>query len=148
MRTYYQGTDAIVTDEHFIWRSSANRLFVVGELHNVGLVRGGIAGFRPIATAAVAVSLAIATAAAWRAFGAEVGYSTAALAVTVTALALASAHQRAARIWHLQATYRGVETVVYSSADVRVFNQVTRALRRSIEDSRQVRSSYGMASAE
>jgi ABC-type transport system involved in cytochrome bd biosynthesis fused ATPase/permease subunit len=113
----------------------------------VGLVRGGTAGFRPIAALAVAASLAIATAAAWQAFGAAVGYSMAALAVTVTALVLASAHQRAARIWHLQATYRGVETTVYSSADVRVFNQVTRALRRSIEDSRQVRPSYGMAPA-
>lgn len=147
MRTYYQGPDAIVTDEHFIWRSSANRLFAVEELRNVGLVRGGTADFRPIAALAVAASLAIATAAAWQAFGAAVGYSMAALAVTVTALVLASAHQRAARIWHLQATYRGVETTVYSSADVRVFNQVTRALRRSIEDSRQVRPSYGMAPA-
>jgi hypothetical protein len=147
MRTYYKGPDAIVTDEHFIWRSSANQLFAVSDLHNVGLVKGGIAGFRPVAALAVTASLAVATAAVWQAFGAAVGYSVAALAVTVAALTLASAYQRAARIWHVQATYRGMETTVFSSADVRVFNQVTRALRRSIEDSRQARPAQGLASA-
>jgi hypothetical protein len=38
--------------------------------------------------------------------------------------------------WELWATYRGQPVMVYSCADVRVFNQVTRALHRAIEDGR------------
>jgi hypothetical protein len=34
----------------------------------------------------------------------------------------------------LRATYRGATVTLYTSTDQRVFNQVTRALRRAIED--------------
>jgi hypothetical protein len=62
----------------------------------------------------------------------------------ITALALATLRQQAAHIWHLQATYRGLEARLYSSPDPRVFNQVARALRRSIEDSRPARGTSGL----
>ncbi|AGZ38694.1 DUF6232 family protein [Actinoplanes friuliensis] len=146
MRTYYRGPDALVTDEHFVWRTSSTQIFAVGELHNVGLVEGR-ATFRPIATIVVAASLITATAAVWASFGPAAGYSLAALALVITALTVATQHQRAARIWHLQASYRGLETTLYSSADARVFNQIARALRRSIEDTRPTPRAYGLAAA-
>jgi hypothetical protein len=41
-------------------------------------------------------------------------------------------------LWALTAAYRGDEQVtLYTSADVRVFNQVSRALRRAMEDTRR-----------
>jgi hypothetical protein len=52
-----------------------------------------------------------------------------ALVAAVTARQLRSVH-----VWQVRATYRGAVTIVYESTDVRVFNQVTRALRRAIED--------------
>ena len=50
-------------------------------------------------------------------------------------------------MWQVHARYRGGETVIYASPDARVFNQVTRALRRSLEDDRQEPSTYGLAAA-
>jgi hypothetical protein len=40
------------------------------------------------------------------------------------------------RTFVLYATYRGTGTALYTSTDERVFNQVSRALRRAIEESR------------
>lgn len=42
------------------------------------------------------------------------------------------------RTFVLYATYRGIGVALYSSTDERVFNQVSRALRRAIEDSRML----------
>jgi hypothetical protein len=42
------------------------------------------------------------------------------------------------RTFLLRATYRGTEVTLYASTDERVFNQVSRALRRAIEDSRTI----------
>lgn len=147
MRTYYRGPDALVTDEHFIWRTSSSHIFAVGELRNVGLVRGGVAAKHPTGALIIVVLLVAASAAGWATFGAPVGYSLAALSLTVTALALATLRQQAAHIWHLHATYRGLEAHLYSSPDPRVFNQVARALRRSIEDSRPARGTSGLIAA-
>lgn len=42
------------------------------------------------------------------------------------------------RTFVLYATYRGTGVALYASTDERVFNQVSRALRRAIEDSRML----------
>jgi hypothetical protein len=147
MRTYYRGPDALVTDEHFIWRTPSSQIFAVGELRNVGLIRGGVAPRRPAGALIALTLLVAASAAGWVTFGATVGYSLAALSLMITALALATLRQQAAHIWHLQATYRGLEARLYSSPDPRVFNQVARALRRSIEDSRPARGTSGPIAA-
>ena len=47
----------------------------------------------------------------------------------------------------LQATYRGSRVVLYASSNVRVFNQVTRALRRAVEDARPPSDDYDLAAA-
>lgn len=146
MRTYYRGPDALVTDDHFVWRTSCTKTYAVDELRNVALVQGRMTASPPAAMLVTAAGL-FAAAGSWTAFGAAAGYSVAALAVFVTTATLATRHQRATRVWHLQATYRGIEVTLYSSSDVRVFNQVSRALRRSIEDGRPTSTRYGLAAA-
>lgn len=50
------------------------------------------------------------------------------------------------RRWELRATYQGHEVILYASCDTRVFNQVARALRRAVEDTRRPAAGYGLAS--
>ena len=50
-------------------------------------------------------------------------------------LAVARLRMRPQR-WELRATYGGARVLLYASSDVRVFNQVARALRRTVEDAR------------
>jgi uncharacterized protein DUF6232 len=131
VRTYYRGPDAAVTDELLIWQAGATRSFVVAELHDLGLVRQQgtrlwhvVAGGLLAAGGGVWIQLELP--ARW-----PVG-----IAALVVALTVALWPPRI-RGWTLHGRYRGAQQVeLYSSTDLRVFNQVTRALRRSIEDSR------------
>jgi len=132
VRTYYRGPDAAVTDELFIWQAGATKAFVVAELRQVARVRqdDGRLG-RVIA----AVLLAVAGA-GWVQLDLPAKWY-AGIGALVAALALAGwpSHTRS---WALRAAYRGdAEVTVYSSADPRVFNQVSRALQRAIEDARR-----------
>jgi hypothetical protein len=49
--------------------------------------------------------------------------------------------------WQVRASYLGSHVTVYTSVDQRVFNQVTRALRRAVEDARPTRADHGLAAA-
>lgn len=147
MRTYYRGPNVVVTDEHFIWRTSSTHIFAVDGLRNVGLVQGGATAPPPPAALVATAGLFAAAAVSWSAFGAVAGYSLAALAIFVSAATMATHRQRATRVWHLQATYRGAEVTLYASSDVRVFNQVARALRRSIEGHRHLQARRGLLAA-
>jgi hypothetical protein len=131
VRTYYRGPDAAVTDELLIWQAGTTKAFVVAELRQVARVRqdGGRVG-RVVA----AVLLAVAGA-GWARLALP-GRWYVAIGALLAALALAGwpSHTRS---WALRAAYRGdAEVTVYSSADPRVFNQVSRALQRAIEDAR------------
>ena len=138
MRTYYRGPDALLTDEHFVWRTpTSTRIFAVGELRDVGLVRGEGIAATPGAMIVSAIGLVTLTVASWSLVGPAVGYAAAALAVVIAMIVVTSGRRRAARTWRLQATYRGLSVTLYSSADLQRFNQVARALRRAIEVSRQ-----------
>jgi hypothetical protein len=44
---------------------------------------------------------------------------------------------RDTRSYRVVATVRGVRTVIFEARDLTVFNQVTRALRRAVEDGRR-----------
>jgi hypothetical protein len=57
-----------------------------------------------------------------------------ALALVLVLAAAAVTRRQPGRTWQLQANYHGRATLIYSSEDVRVFNQVARALLRAIED--------------
>ncbi|GAA3346152.1 hypothetical protein GCM10020358_56050 [Amorphoplanes nipponensis] len=134
MHTYYRGPDALVTDEHFVRRGPAGRIVTIAELGEVRPARGRPLPLRPAAWLIIALLPAVVTAGTWAVFGVAAGYSTGALAVMVTALALAVARERAARGWELQATYRGEEIRLYESTDAMAFYRVMLALQEAVED--------------
>ncbi len=134
MRTYYRGSDALVTDDHFVWRSSANHIFAIGQLRNIVIVRGPLTTPSRGPALAAGAGLLLLAATSWLLLGARVGYTATAAAVLLTLMIMSFTGSRTTRLWHLLATYRGATVTVYSSSDVRVFNQVTRALRRSTEN--------------
>jgi hypothetical protein len=131
-RTYYRGPDAVVTSEIFIWRTSPPKIFVIRELKRVGIVRRDI-DRRPRIPKAGAGSVVLAVA-IWPIVDTPVLITTAVLAVAVPAAAVTAYWRNRPRLWELHALYRGTEAVLYASTDARVFNQVSRALRRAMED--------------
>jgi hypothetical protein len=147
MRTYYRGPDAFVSDERFIWLASAPRVFAVRDLHDVVLVRGRVIDRRPDVALVGAVAVSVFAAIGWAALGPAIGAALAAAAAVTAAAAVATRQRRAVRTWQVRASCRGVTVTVYESADLRVFNQVTRALRRAVEDSRQDPSRGGLIAA-
>jgi hypothetical protein len=131
-RTYYRGPDAVVTSEVFIWRTTPPKIFVIRELKRVGIVRRDIdRATRIPRPGAGSVVLAVAI---WPLVDTPILITTGALAVAVSAVAVAAYRHHRSRLWELHAVYRGTETVLYASTDARVFNQVSRALRRAMED--------------
>ena len=136
MRTYYRGPDALVTDEQFVWHTETPRVFFVRDLHDVVVVRRIRSDRGPdvaMVVAAVFATLAVIT---WLVVGLVVGASVGFVAVTVASVAVATRRHRPTHFWQLRATYRGAEVVVFEAVEERVFNQVKRALRRSLEVNR------------
>jgi hypothetical protein len=146
MRNYYRGPDAHVTDEYFVWLTPAPKVFVVRELRNIGLVQD-VPNRRAEAATAVATVLLAFAAASWFVLGVVVGVTIGFLAMVTGIAGLSTKRRRNLRSWQVRATHRGVDVILYASADVRVFNQVTRALRRSVEDDRRSRQEHGLAAA-
>jgi hypothetical protein len=135
-RTYYRGHEAVVTDKFFIWRTTPAKSFVVRDLRNIGLVRSEEDRLRPYTAHVVAGSLVLVVAMVTVLDYSPAAYALGALAVAIPSAWAAARTRMRPRRWELQATYRGSRVVLYTSSDVRVFNQVTRALRRSVEDAR------------
>ncbi|MEV6346980.1 DUF6232 family protein [Actinoplanes sp. NPDC051851] len=142
-RTYYQGPDAVVTDDQFVWRTTPVALnFAVQHLRNVGVVQtpARVRSFAPH----LAAGILFTSAAAWTLLADPTLYVFGFLAVASPAVAVV---WRQPRRWELHAQYHGTAVVLYSSSDVRVFNQVGRALRRAMEDGRPTAWGYGLAAA-
>jgi len=136
MRTYYRGNDALVTSELFVRRTTSAKSFVIRDMRNVCIAgdTGSGRSMLLIITAAGFLGLT-ATAAAWTING---RYALFFLAITLPiALGATLAWQRQHARWELRAQYRGRPVTLYTSRNVRVFNQVTRALRRAIEADRR-----------
>ena len=132
MRTYYRGPDAAVTDELFIWQAGATKVFVVAELRHVSIERETRSRLGRVVAG---VLLAVAGA-AWVQLVLPARWYVGAGAL-VAALAVAGWPPHT-RTWALRAGYRGEEQVtLYTSVDPRVFHQVSRALRRAVEDARR-----------
>jgi len=144
-RTYYRGHDAVVTVEHFVWLTAPTKTFAVPDLHNVGLAVSK-AGTSRYATPVAGATLILA-AATWTFFDHPAGYLLGVLGVAVPGMAVAVSSRVRPRRWELHATYQGHEVIIYSSPDERVFNQVSRALRRSMESARSPTRRYGLAAA-
>ncbi|MFI7602753.1 DUF6232 family protein [Actinoplanes sp. NPDC049681] len=147
MRTYYRGPDARVTDQHFIRRTpSVEAVFAVRDLRNVVRVQGAPAPDGMGGLLAAGAGMVALTAASWSLIGPAAGYAVAGVAVIV-AVVMVAARRRSDRWWHVRATYRGAEIILYSSADQQMFNQVARALMRAIEDSGSVPEVRRLATA-
>jgi hypothetical protein len=56
------------------------------------------------------------------------------LAVALPVFAVGAHWRMRPRLWRLHAIYRGDDVVLYASTDGRVFHQITRALRRAVEN--------------
>jgi uncharacterized membrane protein len=146
-RTYYRGPDAVVTDKFLIWRTTPSRSFVVRDLRSVGIVRSEEDRLRPYTAHVVAGSLVLVIAMVTVLDYSPVAYALGAFAVAIPTVWAAARTRMRPRRWELHATYRGSRVVLYASSDVRVFNQVTRALRRAVEDARPPSDEYDLAAA-
>jgi hypothetical protein len=145
-RTYYRGPDAVVTDRLFLWRTTPTKGFVIRDLRNVGRVRADVDQVRPYATHVVA-GTAVLAAATWTLSQTPAAYFLGFLAIALPTGFWYAAWRSRPRRWELRANYRGVEVVLYASSDVRVFNQVTRALRRAVEDARPPSGDFDLVAA-
>jgi hypothetical protein len=131
MRIYYRGPDAVVTSTVFASRAPAPR-YAIRDLRNVHISRAE--RLEP-SVAHAAAGLLIVAAVAWPLWQAAPLYALALVAFGMPALAAGAVMWRLRpQTFQLRATYRGESVELYSSRDERVFNQITRALRRAIED--------------
>jgi hypothetical protein len=145
-RTYYRGPDAVVTDQLFVWLTKPTRGYVVRDLRSVGLVRTEANRLRSY-TLHVASGTLVLAVATWMTLETPAAYALGALAVAMpSAFAVARMRTRPQR-WEIRATYRGARVLLYTSTDVRVFNQVARALRRAVEDARPPVNNRDLAAA-
>ncbi|MFI5934908.1 DUF6232 family protein [Actinoplanes sp. NPDC051494] len=147
MRTYYQSREALVTDEFFVWHASTTQTFPIAELRDIGLVRDETGNLRVRALAATTAGLVTLAGASWALIGQFAGYTLAATAAVVAAFATRNPRRGSTRMWNVEATLHGTRVLVYSSADLRVFNQVTRALIRTVEVNQPAPEGYGLAAA-
>jgi len=146
MRTYYEGPDALITENHFVWRTDPVRAYVIGDLREVRLVQRGMGGSRTVLVTAAAAAVALIVAPGWLLIDTTVGRLVV-LGAAGAAVTLATVTRRSMHQWELRATYQGREVVVYSSVEARTFNQVVRALRRAVEQSGRLRRDLGVAAA-
>lgn len=133
MRTYYRRHDALVTDDHFVWRTSPVKIFPIRELHGAGIVRHSSAATRATGVYLAGGSVALA-AASMPLLDSYAAYVVVALVAVVPGVVGAACWRRRPQYWELHATFRGATVVVYASADPTAFNQVSRALLRALEN--------------
>lgn len=144
-RTYYSGPDAVVTDVLFTWHpaTAKSKAFLIRDLRHVGMARAGSDGQKYIpALFAGAMLLAGASLAL---LDAPTSYGVSVLAVVIPGIT--AAWRTRSRHWELRATYRGAEVILYAATDARIFNQVSRALRRSMENARPPSNGLDLAAA-
>ncbi|MET1004715.1 MAG: DUF6232 family protein [Propionibacteriaceae bacterium] len=133
MRTYYRGPDVVVTSTVFADRSTG-KPYVIRDLRKAHIACTH--HFQPALVFAIA-GLTLMAVAAWPLTKASPIYGWTLLALGVPALtAVATLWRLRPQTWELWATYRGADVLLYSSSHTRVFNQVSRALQRAIEDAR------------
>ncbi|HEX8346214.1 MAG TPA: DUF6232 family protein [Actinoplanes sp.] len=146
MRTYYRGNDVVVTDVLFIRRTTPMQSFVIRDLHDVGMVRGGCGPLAPglaYATGGALIMVAI----GWLLLNEPVTHVVALLGLAMSAVAAGAYWGARSHAWELRATYRHADVLLYSSSDSRVFNQISRALQRSMEDAGPPSAWYDLAAA-
>jgi hypothetical protein len=105
------------------------------------------AAHRQVPALLAALTLTALAGASWMLVNPIVGAVLGFLAVLAGAAAMVTQPRRTVYQWQVRATYHGAPVTVYTSVDQRVFNQVTRALRRAVEDARPTHADHGLAAA-
>ena len=146
MRIYYDGPDALVTESHFVWRTDPLRVFVISEMRNVRLVRRHVGSPRTVLMMASAAAAALIVAPGWLLLHNTTGRLVL-VGAAMAAVTLATARRRSVQQWELRAAYRAHEVTLYTTLEIRTFNQVTRALRRAVESAAPPRRRPRMAAA-
>jgi hypothetical protein len=141
---YYRGPDALVTGERFVWRGSTNYIFAISDLRNIVLVDQPAEFSGPLKFGVV---IAAALPAVGWFVGAGPSTVVSVLAAVVIAGAVVIGRRMATPSREVRAVYLGAEVTIYSSGNERVFNQVVRALRRSVESSRPRTRDYRLTAA-
>jgi hypothetical protein len=122
------------------------RAFIIGDLRDVRLVQRDVGSPRVIIVLAAMAAAAMIVAPGWLLVHTMVGrlvlVGAAAAAVSLATLGRRSVHQ-----WELRAAYQSREVVLYTTLESRTFNQVTRALRRSVEATGRAHGRQRMAAA-
>jgi len=145
MRIYYRGPDAFLTDEHFSWNGPEPVNFALRDLREIGRVRSVAAGIGLGTVLAGLAALALFLA-GWLVVAPATAYPLSLVVVVAAAVAtMAVRKRRTVSLWQVQATYHGSRVTVYASTDERVYNQVTRALCRAIQDGRSASMPYRLA---
>jgi hypothetical protein len=144
MRIYYRGPDVLITQEAFVRRTAPRRIFVIRDLHHVVMIRGDLDPARST-SAHVAGGALVLVAASWPLVDNPAAVAAAALIVTLPGVAGIACWRMRPRRWELRADYQGHEVILYASADITTFNQVSRGLRRAIENATPPASYYELA---
>jgi hypothetical protein len=148
MRIYYRGPDAFVTADQFVWlQDNTSRIVPVRRLRDIQLVEQVARTRFGDAFRVAGGGLAVFAFAGWFTAGRVAGVILATLAVLAMLVAVCSRQMAGARIYRVVANLSGAPTTVFESRDFRVFNQVTRALRRSVENGRRIHADYPLARA-
>jgi hypothetical protein len=131
MRIYYQGPEAVVTSDFFIRRGPQPNTFALRDLRDVCIAPDEVSG-----SGAVWYSAAAALVAAFIIYeAANPWYALAFLSASTLTIGCIAVHRKHRPHRHeLRAEYLGLAVSLYASSDARVFNQVSRALLRAIEN--------------
>jgi hypothetical protein len=123
------------------------RIFAVSELRDIRRVvhvpqgRG-----TDVVLVAAAGSMAFA-AASWVVVGPVIGAVAVGLSIIAAMVAVSTRRFRDTRSYRVVATVQGARTVIFEARDLQVFNQVTRALSRAVDDGRHSDDHIGLVAA-
>lgn len=147
MRTYYRGPDAHVTEDRLIWHTAPPQTFFIRELRDVGLVRSDRDGATPTA-AQLTAGMVVVAAVGWPLTENRIVYAVGVALLSIATVLYGVDRRRRPRRWELRATYHERSVLLYASADDRTFNQVSRGLRRAIENLGPPSTWYQLASGK
>lgn len=147
MRTYYRGPDATVKADRFVWLLDTPQIFALRELRDIRRVEHVPQGRSADAVLVSAAGSVAVAAASWVFVGPVIGAVAVTLAVVAAIGAVSTRRYRSTRSFRVVATVRGVRTIIFETREETVFNQVTRALSRAVDDDLHGHAHYGLIAA-
>jgi Family of unknown function (DUF6232) len=147
MRTYYRGPHAFVTADRFVWRLDTPKIFALSELRDIRRVVHVPQGRRTDAVLVAAAGSMAFAAASWVVVGPVIGAVAVGLSIIAAMVAASTRRFRDTRSYRVVATVQGARTVIFEARDLQVFNQVTRALSRAVDDGRHSDDHIGLVAA-